>query len=40
MRGRFRWRSNREKREEMAAVVVIAAAMVLAILIPALLSGA
>ena len=40
MRGRFRWRSNREKREEIIAAVVIAAAMILAILQPALLSGA
>lgn len=38
MQGRFRWRSNSEKRMEFFAVVVTASAMLLAILLPALLS--
>ena len=38
MRGRFRWRSSREKWQEIAAGIIIAAAMVAAVVLPALLS--
>ena len=39
MRGRFRWRTGRENRQEIAAAILIASAMVLAILLPALLGA-
>lgn len=40
MLGRFRWKTNIEKRQEIIAGIVIAAAMVFAVLLPALLSCA
>lgn len=36
MRGRFRWRSNREKWQEIIAGIVIAVVMVSAVVLPAL----
>lgn len=40
MHGRFRWRTKREKWQEIVAGIVIAGVMVSAVLLPALLSGA
>jgi len=40
MRGKFRWRTVREKQQEIVAGIAISAVMVSAVLLSALLSGA